>query len=69
MIGGCWKGLLQGNSRYGWAWYSFYQNLLQERGVGRVGAATREGGWGRLVVGGNGWGCYKALQGKGWVAG
>ena len=43
VIGGCCKGLLQGNSRYGWAWYSFYQNLLQERGVGRVGAATRDG--------------------------
>ena len=29
VIGGCCKGLLQGNSRYGWAraWYSFYQNL------------------------------------------
>ena len=64
-----WGGwaLLQGNSRYGWAWYSFYQNLLQERGVGRVGAATREGeagevggGWERL--GGEGGG-YKARGG------
>ena len=68
VIGGCCKGLLQGNSRYGWAWYSFYQNLLQERG-GAGGAATREGEGGEV---GGGWerlGEELGYKAQGWVAG
>ena len=67
-----WGGLVQGRGWVGWeggVGKGRGGGLVQ--GKGRVGwAGTREGvtreGW--EGVGGEGGGCYKAPQGKGWVA-
>ena len=69
--GGGWGGLVQGRGGWDGAGTGGVGGLV---GGGGWGAGTREraGGWGGgggwEGVGGEGGGCYKAPQGKGWVA-
>ena len=66
-------GLVQGRGWVGWAGTGGVGGLVQGRGwvAGngeRAGHGEGRGGGGWEGVGGEGGGCYKAPQGKGWVA-